>query len=214
MIATAGIFSLWRLWIYALAFLLIGFVLGSAWRPAGVLTDAELAELRYGGRLAVVLRAAKAIYFGTIFNCTVLAMVLFAATRIAELFLTWNEWLPTDFFRHVVSFVEWTGVSLTTVTDPQLWAERSANNLLSLAAVVAVATLYSTTGGLRAVVNTDLVQFSVAMVAILLYAIPSFGRPEGSLQFRSGSQRSTVHFRLARSWRSRRAEPGMRAGSL
>lgn len=171
MIATAGIFSLWRLWIYALAFLLMGFVLGSAWRRAGVLTDAELAEIRYGSRLAVVLRAAKAIYFGTIFNCTVLAMVLFAATRIAEPFLTWNEWLPVGFFRQVVSFVEWTGVSLTNVTDPQLWAERSANNFLSLAAVVIATTLYSTTGGLRAVVNTDLVQFGMAMVATLVYAI-------------------------------------------
>ncbi len=171
LIATAGVFSLWRLWIYALAFLLMGFVLGGAWRRARVLTDAELAELRYGTRLAVVLRAAKAIYFGTIFNCTVMAMVLFAATRIAEPFLLWNEWLPASVFRGVVGFVEWTGVSLTTVTDPALWAERSANNLLSLLVVVSVTTLYSTTGGLRAVVNTDVAQFAVAMIATLIYAV-------------------------------------------
>jgi solute:Na+ symporter, SSS family len=55
LIATAGIFSLWRLWIYALAFLLMGFVLSASWRRAGVLTDAELAELRYGGRAGVWL---------------------------------------------------------------------------------------------------------------------------------------------------------------
>jgi Na+/proline symporter len=171
LIATAGVFALWRLWIYALAFLFMGFVLGGAWRRARVLTDAELAELRYGTRFAPVLRAVKAIYFGTIFNCTVMAMVLFAATRIAEPFLTWNEWLPTSLFHEIVVFVEWTGVSLSATTDPSLWAERSANNLLSLILVVSVTTLYSTTGGLRAVVNTDVVQFAVAMIATLIYAV-------------------------------------------
>jgi solute:Na+ symporter, SSS family len=170
LIATAGIFALWRLWIYALAFLFMGFVLSGCWRRAGVLTDAELAELRYGSRFAAPLRAAKAIYFGTIFNCAVMAMVLFAATRIAEPFLTWDEWLPDSAFRTVVGFVEWAGLSLSTASDPALWAEHSASNLLSLALVVAVTALYSTTGGLRAVVATDLVQFAIAMLATLLYA--------------------------------------------
>src|SRR3989339_532864 len=68
LIATAGIFSLWRLWVYALAFLLMGFVLGASWRRAGVLTDAELAELRYGRGQAALLRLIKAVYFGTVFN--------------------------------------------------------------------------------------------------------------------------------------------------
>jgi Na+/proline symporter len=170
LIATAGVFALWRLWIYALAFLLLGFVLSGAWRRAGVLTDAELAELRYGTRFAVWLRAAKAVYFGTIFNCAVMAMVLFAATRIAEPFLLWNEWLPTSVFREVVRFVEWAGLSLSVGADGAS-ADRSASNLLSLALVVSITTLYSTTGGLRAVVNTDLVQFAVAMIATVIYAV-------------------------------------------
>ena len=55
LIATAGIFSLWRLWIYAIAFLLMGFVLAPSWRRVRVLTDAELTEVRYGGRPAAVL---------------------------------------------------------------------------------------------------------------------------------------------------------------
>jgi hypothetical protein len=48
LIATAGLFALWRLWIYALALLLLGFVLAGCGRRAAVLTDAALAELRYG----------------------------------------------------------------------------------------------------------------------------------------------------------------------
>lgn len=52
LIATAGVFGLWRLWIYALAFLLLGFVLAPLWRRAFVITDAELFEIRYSGRPA------------------------------------------------------------------------------------------------------------------------------------------------------------------
>ncbi len=179
MIATAGIFSLWRLWIYAIAFLLMGFVLGAAWRRAGVLTDAELAELRYGGRLAPPLRAAKAIYFGTIFNCTVMAMVLFAATRIAEPFLPWHEWLPADVHGVVVQFVEWLGLKLTSSTENV--AVLSANNLLSLGAVLGVTLLYSTTGGLRAVVRTDVVQLALAMIGTAAYAWYAVGEAGGLL---------------------------------
>jgi SSS family solute:Na+ symporter len=171
LIATAGVFSLWRLWIYALAFLFMGFVLAGAWRRAGVLTDAELAELRYDSRLATTLRAAKAIYFGTIFNCTVMAMVLFAATRVAEPFLLWNEWLPAGLFEHVRWLVGSSGLVMAGAGDPALLVERSANNVLSLLLVVSVTALYSTTGGLRAVVNTDLVQFAIAMLATLAYAV-------------------------------------------
>ncbi|HIN12625.1 MAG TPA: sodium transporter, partial [Acidobacteria bacterium] len=45
-VATAGIFGLWQLWIYTATFLLMGFVLAGAWRRAGVVTDAELSEVR------------------------------------------------------------------------------------------------------------------------------------------------------------------------
>ena len=159
LIATAGIFSLWRLWIYAVAFLLLGFLLAGAWRKAGVLTDAELAELRYGGQLATVLRTAKALYFGIAFNCTVVAMVLFASAAISEPFLRWDEWLPAPFFGGIVELLRSTGFPL------------SASSLLSLLVVVSVTTLYSTTGGLRAVVNTDVVQFAVAIIASLIYAV-------------------------------------------
>ncbi|WP_373047956.1 sodium:solute symporter family protein [Vulgatibacter sp.] len=168
MIATAGIFSLWRLWIYAIAFLLMGFVLGAAWRKAGVLTDAELAEFRYGGSLAAPLRAAKAIYFGTIFNCTVMAMVLFAATRIAEPFLPWDRWLPPDIHGVAVGLVQTLGLTLTSATSNV--AVLSANNLISLLVILGVTLLYSTTGGLRAVVRTDVVQLGLAMVATFAYA--------------------------------------------
>jgi len=179
LVASAGIFALWRLWIYALAFLLMGFLLARSWRRAAVLTDAELTELRYGTRLGIALRALKALYFGTLFNCTVLAMVLFAATRVAEPFLRWEEILPAGAFDAVANFVRLGGISLTASTDPLQEVTRSASNLISLLAVLGITLLYSTTGGLRAVVNTDLVQFAVAMLATLAYAVALVGEVGG-----------------------------------
>ncbi|MCZ6729868.1 MAG: Na+:solute symporter [SAR324 cluster bacterium] len=171
-IATAGIFALWQLWIYALAFLLMGFVLASSWRRAGVLTDAELSELRYGSRPAAALRAIKAIYFGTIFNCTVLAWVLFAAARIAEPFLRWERWLPPGVILPVAEFMQWINVPLTVGApdDPQVWL-RSASNLISILAILTVTAFYSTTGGLRSVVATDMVQIGVMLLGTLAFAV-------------------------------------------
>ena len=171
LIATAGIFALWQLWIYALAFLLTGFVLSSSWRRAGVLTDAELSELRYGRRAAAVLRGVKAVYFGTVLNCTVLAWVLLAATRIAEPFLLWDQWLPAGLFEPIVELVARVGVPVTAAAPgaPGVWTT-TANNLLSLLALLAVVLAYSATGGLRGVVATDIVQIAVMLAGTAAFA--------------------------------------------
>ena len=171
LIATAGIFALWQLWIYALAFLLMGFVLAPGWRRAGVLTDAELTEVRYGRRAATVLRGIKAVYFGTIFNCVVLAFVFFAAAKIAEPFLLWHAWLPDGLFLPVVDFVQWVGVPLTIgpPDDPEVWTH-TAGNLISILLLLAVATFYSATGGLRSVVATDVLQLAIMLFGTAAFA--------------------------------------------
>lgn len=170
LIATSGIFSLWRLWIYALSFLLMGFVLAAQWRRANVLTDAELTEIRYGNKAALWLRGVKAIYFGTIINCTVMAMVLLAATRIAEPFLLWNLWLPEGLFNFFQNIVMTIGVPFTVNVDASNSWILSTNNIISIISIIMVTTLYSTTGGLRSVVATDVVQFFLMMIATIFYA--------------------------------------------
>ncbi len=170
LIATAGIFALWRLWIYGLAFLLMAHVFAVGWRRGGVLTDAELTETRYSGRGVLALRVLKAVYYGTVVNCVVLAMVLVAAMRIAEVFLPWHQWLPQAAYRPVLGLVAALGLQLgTSVTGlpPDI---ATANDLISIALMLAFTAAYSTTGGLRAVIATDVVQFALAMLGTLLYA--------------------------------------------
>ena len=157
-VAVSGVFGLWQLWIFAVTFLLMGFVLAGAWRRAGVLTDAELTEVRYAGTPAAVLRAVKAFYLGTIINCVSLGWVLFAAAKIAEPFLLWNVWLPPGLFDVAVVAVEWVGVplSLGGLDDPEVWI-KTASNAISLGLILTVTLLYSATGGLRSVADTDVV---------------------------------------------------------
>ena len=172
LVATGGVFLLWRLWIYGIAFLLMAFVFAVGWRRSGVLTDAQLTEVRYSGRGVLALRVLKALYYGTLINCVVMAFVLVAAMRIAEVFLPWHEWLSASVHGGLASLtgaLGLVGVLGTTATGlpPEIAA---ANNLLSILLIVGFTALYSTTGGLRAVVATDVVQFALAMVGTAIYA--------------------------------------------
>ena len=169
-VAVSGIFGLWQFWIFAVTFLLMGFVLAGAWRRAGVVTDAELTEVRYGGAPAAVLRGVKAFYLGTIINCVSLGWVLFAAAKIAEPFLLWDVWLPPGLFHPLISVVEWVGLPLSIgdVDDPGVWI-KTANNFISLVAILAVTGLYSATGGLRSVVATDVVQIGIMFAGTLAF---------------------------------------------
>ena len=170
LIATGGIFLLWRLWIYGIAFLMMGFIFGASWRRAGVLTDAELTEIRYSGKGVLSLRVLKAVYYGTVINCIVLAMVLVAAVRISEVFLPWNEWLPPGLYDLLLTITKSLGLSIGaiyTAIDPAI---ATTNNLISILLILGFTALYSTTGGLRSVVVTDLMQFVLGMVGTFVYA--------------------------------------------
>ena len=170
LVATAGVFALWRLWIYGLAFLLLAFVFAAGWRRAGVLTDAELARVRYSGGGVTPLRLLKAVYYGTVINCVVLAMVLVAAVRIAEVFLPWHQWLPPALYQGLAGAVAASGLYLGDSVTGLPPAVMATNNLVSILLILGFTALYSITGGLRAVVRTDFLQFAIAMLGTAIYA--------------------------------------------
>ena len=171
LIVTSGIAGLWRLWIYALAFLMMGYLLGKAWRKAGVITDAEFTEIRYSGNAVLLLRGLKGIYYGTIINCVVLAMVLVAATRIFEIFLPWNLWMPSGLYQFIYNMALAINIPLSSNVTGYETFIATTNNIISLSMMIIFVALYSTTGGLRSVIATDIVQFTIMMFATLLYAV-------------------------------------------
>ncbi|MEO0998364.1 MAG: sodium transporter, partial [Pseudomonadota bacterium] len=170
LLAVGGIFSLWRLWIYGLAFLLMGFVLASSWRRAGVLTDAELVMTRYSSKGALALRGLKALYYGTVINCVVMAFVLVAAVRIFEIFLPWHLWLPAAVYGTLTSAVAASGLVLSSGVTGLEATVATTNNVLSIVAMLAFVALYSTTGGLRSVIATDVVQLFLMLAGTAIYA--------------------------------------------
>jgi solute:Na+ symporter, SSS family len=179
LIATAGIFALWRLWIYGIAFLLLAFVFAVGWRRSAVLTDAELTEIRYSGSGVLPLRVLKAIYYGTVINCVVMAMVLVAAIRIAEVFLPWHEWLPAGMYEPLLAVVGGSGLRIGEEISALAPGFATTNNLISILLILTFTTAYSATGGLRAVINTDVAQFGLAMVGTFAYAWVVIGAAGG-----------------------------------
>ncbi|MEO8029296.1 MAG: hypothetical protein ABI765_00535 [Gemmatimonadota bacterium] len=74
----------WLWWFGAMGGLFTASFFARLWRRTAVVTDAEFAELRYGGRPAALLRAFRALYFGlpvTLFLVAWLTRLL--ATAIA-----------------------------------------------------------------------------------------------------------------------------------
>ena len=171
LIASGGIFLIWQLWVYGIAFLMMGFVFAAHWRRANVLTDAEFTELRYSAHGALTLRTIKALYYGTLINCVVMAFVLVAAVRIAEVFLPWHQWLNPDLYQYLLQITRAIGFSISSAATDVNADIASTNNLISIVVLVSFTLFYSAAGGLRSVIATDVVQFALAMLGTLAYAV-------------------------------------------
>ncbi len=86
LVATGGIAGNWLWWSWAIAHIVATFFFAKLWRRSEVLTDAEITELRYGGKTAAALRAFKAVYFGIFINCMTMAWVIKAMAKISSAF--------------------------------------------------------------------------------------------------------------------------------
>jgi len=81
-IRTEGIKGVWFFWSSAISALLVAFLFSKLWRRSGVMTDAEIIEMRYGGKSAAALRLFKGFYFGVIFNAFIMGWVFLAVIKV------------------------------------------------------------------------------------------------------------------------------------
>ncbi|RJO65399.1 MAG: sodium:proline symporter [Myxococcales bacterium] len=77
-----GLGANWEWWCYAIGSAFSVYFLARLWRRAGVLTDVELSELRYGGFGARLLRGFRALTFSVFVNCLAMALVVKAIVSI------------------------------------------------------------------------------------------------------------------------------------
>jgi solute:Na+ symporter, SSS family len=87
-----GVAGNWLWWSLALSGILTVFFFARLWRRAGVLTDVEFAELRYGGRPAAVLRGFRALYLALPINLIIMGWVTRAMVTILQVTLNVNPW--------------------------------------------------------------------------------------------------------------------------
>lgn len=149
-ISKYGIAGNWFWWGGVLGTVCMTVFFARKWRTSGVVTDVEISELRYGGKPAAVLRTVKAAISSTLVNCIILGWVLAGMAKISEPFMDWKTWLGAGFY----SFFQ--GL-------PEFLQFNSVDNTITLYILIIVTVVYSTIGGLRAVIITDLVQFVMAM---------------------------------------------------
>ncbi len=143
LIARRGIAGNWEWWSFALSHMLLIYLFARLWRRAEVVTDVELTEIRYGGRPAAILRAARAFLFAVPINCIAIGFVMLAMRKVVEalgLLSGLPEWLPGD---------------------ERLWA------VVALSGFVLI---YAGLAGLWGVVATDFFQFFLALGGALLVA--------------------------------------------
>jgi solute:Na+ symporter, SSS family len=87
-----GIAGNWIWWSMVMSGMLTVIFYARLWRRAGVMTDAEFAELRYSGRPARFLRGFRACYLGLAINSIIIGWVTAAMVKILGLTLGVGRW--------------------------------------------------------------------------------------------------------------------------
>jgi Na+/proline symporter len=125
------------------------FLYARLWRRAGVLTDVELVELRYGGKPAAFLRGFRALYVALLVNSIIIGWVTGAMVTVLQ-------------------YTVFSGAE-----------SAQANEWFMIVVLLAIVGLYSTLAGLWGVVVTDFFQFLVAMVGSIALAVVAIGHLGG-----------------------------------
>ena len=84
LVAKNGISGNWLWWNFAFGGMLTVFFFARLWRRAGIMTEAEFAEIRYSGRPARFLRGFRALYLGLFMNVIIIGWVNKAMASILK----------------------------------------------------------------------------------------------------------------------------------
>ncbi|HEV3486394.1 MAG TPA: hypothetical protein VG106_13370 [Vicinamibacterales bacterium] len=151
MVAVNGVAGNWLWWNMVMSGMLTVFFFARLWRRAGVMTDVELAELRYGGRPAAVLRGFRALYLALPINLIIMGWVTMAMIKILTISLGISPWIAVG-----VCFIITAAYAVAAGMWAVLWTD-FFQFILMMTAVIVLA-VYS----VRAVGGMDALQTKVA----------------------------------------------------
>ncbi len=113
-----GIWMNWAWWCYALTGMFGTFLFARWWRRGEVMTKAEVAELRYGGRGATVLRGTLGVLHSAFTNTMVLCWVMLAAIKIISVLFDFPKELGVAIAATLaVSYSALSGIWGVVITD-------------------------------------------------------------------------------------------------
>ncbi len=177
LVAKHGVAGNWLWWSWAISHVSVAVVFAALWRRSRVLTDAELLELRYCGRSGAWLRGFKAAFFAILINAIILGWVVRAMVKIAAPFVDWTAWLGAD---AVASFAAiW----------PDALLIGTPGDTLTVVVLFCLIGAYSSLGGIRGVILTDLLQFCMALAGGVLFAWLAVDHVGGLAGLREGLAR-------------------------
>ena len=92
MVTRQGVAGNWLWWSMLPSGMLTVFFFARLWRRSEMVTDVELAELRYSGRPAAFLRGFRAVYLGLVVNILIMGWVNLGMAKVLEGSLGINKW--------------------------------------------------------------------------------------------------------------------------
>lgn len=143
-VGSRGIAGNWQWWSFGIAHVVMIYVFARLWRRSEIVTDAELTELRYGGRMGATLRGVKAFLFAVPINCIGIGYAMLAMVKVVDALELWES----------LGF-----------------APGEAGKLWSVIGVSLLVLLYAGFSGLWGVVATDFFQFFLALFGAIVVAI-------------------------------------------
>jgi Na+/proline symporter len=145
MVAANGVAGNWLWWNMVMSGMLTVFFFARLWRRAGVMTDVELAELRYGGRPAAVLRGFRALYLALPINLIIMGWVTLAMIKILTISLGISPWIAVG-----VCFVITAAYSVAAGMWAVLWTDFFQFMLMMTAVIVLAVYSVAAVGGMDA----------------------------------------------------------------
>ena len=173
LVATDGIAGNWFWWADVLPTMLGAFLIAHLWQRSGVLTDAELVELRYAGRPATALRIFRALYFGVLRNAIVIGWVNLAMWKVLDLALGLgperSSWLLAGLFGIGVAYTLASGLWGVVVSDVFQFV------LAMLGSLVLAGVAAGSLGGMGGVLDALRGELGAARAAEVVALVPTGG---------------------------------------
>jgi Na+/proline symporter len=143
-VASRGIAGNWEWWSFGISHVILIYIFSKMWRRSEIVTDAELTEIRYGGRNAAILRGTKAFLFAVPINCIGIGYAMLAMVKVVDALELWQS------------------LGVNPGENLKIW---------SVVGVSVLVLVYSGFSGLWGVVATDFFQFFLALLGAIAVAI-------------------------------------------